>query len=80
MKFRSHGGTDDPSNMVTLCGTCHGMVHGGGLLRIAGSAEDGLVFRNRLGEVLARVPGRGGGGGRLESTGVDGASDRKARQ
>lgn len=27
-KFRSRGGTDDPANLIDLCGTCHRYVHG----------------------------------------------------
>ena len=25
--FRSHGGADDPNNLITLCGECHKVVH-----------------------------------------------------
>jgi hypothetical protein len=28
LKPRSRGGTDDEKNMIALCGTCHGELHG----------------------------------------------------
>lgn len=27
-KFRSHGGTDDDSNLIWVCGRCHAELHG----------------------------------------------------
>ena len=27
IKYRSHGGTDDPSNRIMLCKGCHDMAH-----------------------------------------------------
>lgn len=27
--FRSHGGPDEESNLITLCHTCHLLLHGG---------------------------------------------------
>jgi 5-methylcytosine-specific restriction endonuclease McrA len=27
-EFRSHGGTDDERNLITLCSDCHGPIHG----------------------------------------------------
>jgi len=27
-QFRSHGGADDESNLITLCLGCHGPIHG----------------------------------------------------
>lgn len=29
--FRSQGGTDDPSNLVTVCWQCHNLIHAGKL-------------------------------------------------
>lgn len=33
IKPRSHGGTDDPANLVWLCAGCHSMVHHDGPLK-----------------------------------------------
>jgi hypothetical protein len=38
IKFRSQGGSDDDSNMITLCWTHHRMGVHGGLMKLAGSA------------------------------------------
>jgi 5-methylcytosine-specific restriction endonuclease McrA len=45
--FRSQGGTDDLSNLLTLCMRCHDGVHGG-KLRIT-VLEDGEVIFRRVG-------------------------------
>jgi hypothetical protein len=42
--FRSQGGTDDPSNLVSICAAHHLRGIHGGLLRVTGSAPDGLVW------------------------------------
>lgn len=39
--YRSQGGTDDPSNLITLCKTCHKAVHKGLLSLIVN--DDGEV-------------------------------------
>jgi hypothetical protein len=49
--FRSAGGSDDPSNLVTVCHRCHDLVHEG-YVAISGDAPDGLVFHVGL------TPGR----------------------
>ncbi len=47
--FRSKGGGEDRSNLVSLCSVCHlELVHGGHLV-VSGAAPDQLVWRARLG-------------------------------
>lgn len=44
VKFRAHGGGEQRSNLISLCGRCHlDLVHGGRLM-VSGSAPDGLVW------------------------------------
>ncbi len=38
VEFRSHGGATQPSNLVTLCARCHGLVHDGLLLVVGEDA------------------------------------------
>jgi hypothetical protein len=55
--FRSAGGSDAPSNRIALCAFHHERCLHAGLLRIRGSAPDGLVFELGLragAEPLAR--------------------------
>jgi hypothetical protein len=44
IKSRSHGGTDDEWNLVSLCAAHH--LHGihGGRIRVTGRAPDALVW------------------------------------
>jgi hypothetical protein len=42
--FRSHGGGDEPENLITLCAWHHQRGVHGGLVRIAGRAPDRLRF------------------------------------
>ena len=37
MRHRSEGGSDDPSNLVSVCAACHAKVHGG---QLGGSEVD----------------------------------------
>ena len=30
LRYKSHGGTDDPGNLITLCSVCHTKAHRGG--------------------------------------------------
>ncbi len=48
--FRSHGGSDDPSNLITLCLACHALVHSG-RLKIVGRAPNQVLFATPIGEV-----------------------------
>jgi len=48
---RSENGSNDPSNLVLVCSSCHGLIHEG-KLEVEGSAPDGLVWRNALGRVM----------------------------
>ena len=45
VRYRSHGGGDDPSNLTTLCRFHHRQGEHGGLLRVRGRAPDALRFR-----------------------------------
>jgi len=42
-RFRSAGGSDQVSNLVTLCAPCHAMLHAGHVT-VLGEAPDGLSF------------------------------------
>ena len=44
IRFRSAGGSDDPSNRITLCAFHRQRCLHAGRMRIAGAAPDGLVF------------------------------------
>ena len=44
--FRSRGGKTAASNLVTLCRTCHGLVHEG-FVRVKGSAKKGFEITDR---------------------------------
>lgn len=61
IRFRSDGGSDDPSNLTTLCAACHQFVlHGAGTLRVRGRAPNRLVWElGRLDAAAAGPPGRG---------------------
>jgi len=43
-RFRSHGGSDEPENLITLCAWHHQRGVHGGLVRITGRAPDRLRF------------------------------------
>jgi len=49
LRFRSVGGSDDPSNLVTLCASHHHHGVHAGTLRIRGTAPDRLRFEMPLG-------------------------------
>jgi hypothetical protein len=44
--FRSHGGPTSLSNEVTVCDTCHALIHRG-LLEVSGSPDEGLRWRRK---------------------------------
>ncbi len=48
VEWRSHGGRTHPTNLLSLCGSCHGLVHEG-LLFVEGNPEGEVVFRNAEG-------------------------------
>ncbi len=50
--FRSRGGKTAASNLLTLCATCHGLVHEG-YVRVTGSAKQGFEITDRGGRPLA---------------------------
>ncbi len=49
--FRQDGGTNDLSNLMTLCAHCHGMIHDG-FLKIEGKAPHGLTITDGSGRLL----------------------------
>ncbi len=44
IRFRSHGGSDDPSNLVSLCAFHHQRGVHGGTVRCSGRAPHALTF------------------------------------
>ena len=44
IEFRSHGGSDDPENLISLCAAHHEYGIHGGLMRVTGTAPDKLVW------------------------------------
>lgn len=47
--FRSQGGSDDESNLVTLCHTCHKDLHGGKIrLRLSGMKKGNLKYATQM--------------------------------
>jgi Holliday junction DNA helicase RuvB len=50
--FRSRGGRNAWSNLMSACKRCHTLVHGG-FLSITGTAPRALVMRDRNGDLLA---------------------------
>ena len=44
VRFRSHGGSDAPSNRAPACWGCHHVVIHGGKMRVSGTAPDDLLF------------------------------------
>jgi len=51
VRWKSHGGKTEIINEVSLCGTCHGLVHDG-LLRLEGDAPHGLIWSGKDGAPL----------------------------
>lgn len=49
---RSQGGSDDPSNLVSLCAAHHLRGVHGGLMRVTGTAPDGLRWVLANGEAF----------------------------
>ena len=54
--FRSHGGGDERSNLVSLCTVCHLELVHGGRLKVTGEAPGGLTWR--IGADVVVVDGR----------------------
>jgi len=53
--LRSEGGTNDPNELVALCGAHHGAIHDG-RLRIEGNAATGWTFRHADGTAYGTAP------------------------
>jgi hypothetical protein len=45
VRFRAHGGGDEPANLTTLCTFCHLEGVHVGRISVLGSAPDGLEWR-----------------------------------
>ncbi len=56
---RSQGGSDDPGNLTPVCAPHHLRGIHGGLIRVSGTAPDGLVWELRSGARLGVAPRRG---------------------
>jgi hypothetical protein len=59
VRFRSAGGPTRAENLVTLCGRCHGLVHGG-LLHIEGEGSGQLRFTDGGGRGVAEFDSAAG--------------------
>lgn len=46
--FRSQGGTDDPSNLVSLCRLCHNRAHGVGANQLAAWVLQAMVTYDKF--------------------------------
>jgi hypothetical protein len=55
IRLSSEGGSNDPSNLITLCGAHHRAVHRGEL-SITGSVKEGVCFRHADGTAYGQAP------------------------
>lgn len=47
--FRSHGGSDEAGNLITLCHTCHKALHDGKItLKLSGKAKGNLKYATQM--------------------------------
>lgn len=54
--YRSHGGSDDQSNLVTLCHTCHKGVHDGSIsLKLKGLAKGTLNHATQMNSIRVQL-------------------------
>jgi len=51
LKLRSRGGTNETSNLVSLCRLCHAKRHAGELTIVGDDANRTLIFRGRAASV-----------------------------
>lgn len=54
--FRSQGGSDEESNLVTLCHTCHKKLHSGKInLKLQGKAKDELKYATQMNSICKQL-------------------------
>lgn len=54
--FRSHGGSDEESNLVTLCHTCHKDLHSGKLnLKLSGKANGNFKYATQINSIRKQL-------------------------
>lgn len=54
--FRSHGGSDEESNLITLCHTCHKALHSGKIsLRLNGKVKGTLKYATQMNSIRKQL-------------------------
>ena len=54
--FRSHGGSDEESNLITLCHTCHKDLHSGKInLKLSGKVKGNLKYATQMNSIRKQL-------------------------
>lgn len=54
--FRSQGGSDEDSNLITLCHTCHNLLHKGEIkLNLKGCKKNGLKYATQMNSIRKQL-------------------------
>ena len=54
--FRSQGGSDEESNLITLCHTCHSNLHSGKIkLKLCGKAKGALKYATQMNSIRKQL-------------------------
>lgn len=54
--FRSHGGSDEAGNLITLCHTCHKALHDGKItLKLSGKAKGNLKYATQMNAIRKQL-------------------------
>ena len=53
--FRSNGGSDEESNLITLCKTCHTMIHNGKTFRLDGKRKSNLKYATQMNSIRIQL-------------------------
>ena len=54
--FRSQGGSDEESNLITLCHTCHSNLHSGKItLKLCGKAKSALKYATQMNSIRKQL-------------------------
>lgn len=54
--FRSQGGSDEESNLITLCHTCHKNLHGGKIkLKLSGKSKGNLKYATQMNSIRKQL-------------------------
>lgn len=54
--FRSQGGSDEESNLITLCHTCHNLLHKGEIkLNLKGCKKNGLKYATQMNSIRKQL-------------------------